>query len=358
MANRYLISSGDSEDPAIYDGGTLPSVDDVLRLNGFVWTVTANRTIAQLRTDALAPAVGSSTARLVLIADGVTLMVTQEALGSAGNGFQGLIGCATAGATATVICPSFRKQIFRPMGTETLNAIGEAVSDGTGGAGGLVNGTGTLNFTGNMTVSDGAGNMLSQGDGLRLNVTGNVSVGSSVIGGVVYFGSGVTLNVTGAVQVANVPLISGTQNWPTVTHNGPCIAGTAPAFVMRSLYQGSGPFVNNGQIMALECRNVRLLGTDNQWSMIKADGSAQTLRTAGLLTGYPVEAKVEDGTVYGPSGEFTGTLNPVNIDVQQLASNLLTEMNASNLAIAQGLRDGMGASAAAIAAVGSINVIP
>lgn len=310
MANRYLIASGDSENPAIYDGGTFPAVDDVLRLNGFVWTVTANRTIRQLRTDALAPAVASITARLVLIANGVTLTVTEEAVGSSGNGFQGLIGCATAGATATVICPSFRKQIFRPMGTETLNAIGAAVSDTTGGAGGLVSGSGTLNFTGNMTVSDGASNLLAQGDGLRLNVTGNVSVGTSATAGMIYFGAGVTLNVTGSVQVANVPLINDTNNWPTVTHNGPCIAGTAPAFVMRSLYQGSGPFVNNGQVMALECRNVRLLGTDNQWSMIKADGSAQTLRTAGLLTGYPLESKVEDGTVYGPSSEFEGTLLP------------------------------------------------
>jgi hypothetical protein len=82
------------------------------------------------------------------------------------------------------------------------------------------------------------------------------------------------------------------------------------------------------------------------------------LYTAGLLTGYPPEAKVEDGTVYGPSSEFTGTLQPVVINTAQLATDLLTEMNTSNLTIAQGLRDGMGASAAAIAAVGSINVIP
>lgn len=40
---------------------------------------------------------------------------------------------------------------------------------------------------------------------------------------------------------------------------------------------------------------------------------AATLRpiyTAGLLTGYPTENKVEDGTVYGPSSEFEGTMEP------------------------------------------------
>jgi hypothetical protein len=46
------------------------------------------------------------------------------------------------------------------------------------------------------------------------------------------------------------------------------------------------------------------------------------------------------------------------IDTAQLATDLLTEMNNSNLTIAQGLRDSMGASAAAIAAIGSIQTIP
>jgi hypothetical protein len=83
---------------------------------------------------------------------------------------------------------------------------------------------------------------------------------------------------------------------------------------------------------------------------------------------------VRSGTLYA-NGALTGTCNvppaasvalnvPVNNTVGSLATaavvaaDLLNEMNNSNLTIAQGLRDGMGASAAAIAAVGSINVIP
>jgi hypothetical protein len=85
-------------------------------------------------------------------------------------------------------------------------------------------------------------------------------------------------------------------------------------------------------------------------------------------------ADVRNATVYA-NGALTGTcavppaasvaLNvPVDNTVGSLATSavvaadLLNEMNTSNLTIAQGLRDGMGASAAAIAAVGSINVIP
>jgi hypothetical protein len=90
--------------------------------------------------------------------------------------------------------------------------------------------------------------------------------------------------------------------------------------------------------------------------------------------GQAATSNVRSGTVYA-NGALTGTCAvppaasvafnvPVDNTVGSLATaavvaaDLLTEMNNSNLPIAQGLRDGMGASAAAIAAVGSINVIP
>jgi hypothetical protein len=41
----------------------------------------------------------------------------------------------------------------------------------------------------------------------------------------------------------------------------------------------------------------------------------KTLYSANALTGYPLVAKVETGTIYGPSNEFTGTLDPVTVNV-------------------------------------------
>lgn len=35
MANRYAVKSGNWSDPTVWDGGTLPGVDDVVRPNGF-----------------------------------------------------------------------------------------------------------------------------------------------------------------------------------------------------------------------------------------------------------------------------------------------------------------------------------
>jgi hypothetical protein len=85
-----------------------------------------------------------------------------------------------------------------------------------------------------------------------------------------------------------------------------------------------------------------------------ADVRLGTTFANGALTGtlaVPNPATVALGV---PTDDTTGTLPTAAV----VAADLLNEMNSSNLPIAQGLRDGMGASAAAIAAVGSINVIP
>jgi hypothetical protein len=319
MANRYLIASGDSEDPAIYDGGTLPAVDDVLRLNAFVWTVTANRTLAELRTDASAPAVATTAARCVLLANGVTLTCTTQVQG---NDSTGIIGCSTGAATATVISPSFVKSLVSANATETVNVIGNGDSTGLGASGAMMRGAGTVNWTGNITnpiryifdaISGGA-----------FNLTGNIFQ----TGGDGFWARGNTaFRVTGDISNAAVPLYdTTTTTYPPFVHNGSLIAGTVPVIRSRSPYYGSGPFINNGEVMALSCDKVRLIGPDVQWNMVDTSLAALSLYTASGLTGYPLQSKVENLTIYGPSNEFTGTLEPVNVNTQQLASDLLTEL--------------------------------
>lgn len=52
MAERYLVSSGNSNNPLIYDGGGLPAPDDILRLNGYTLTQNSNIVLSELRNDA------------------------------------------------------------------------------------------------------------------------------------------------------------------------------------------------------------------------------------------------------------------------------------------------------------------
>jgi hypothetical protein len=89
-----------------------------------------------------------------------------------------------------------------------------------------------------------------------------------------------------------------------------------------------------------------------QWNI-----SGGNLYTADELTGYPPEAKVEDGEVFGPSGEFTGELSPVNVDTAQLATDLFAEIVASSDPLAVRLKNTATVSTVNDA-IGSLNVIP
>jgi hypothetical protein len=142
----------------------------------------------------------------------------------------------------------------------------------------------------------------------------------------------------------------------------------------------------SGGIVNCHVTDEIILSSSNSISLDANNTFSPTVRIVGFTTlgqttfnslldqDQAAPADVRDKTVYA-NGALEGTciippkasvaLNvPTDDGVGEMptaavvAADLLNEMNASALPIAQGLRDGMGASAAAIAAVGSINVIP
>jgi hypothetical protein len=200
-----------------------------------------------------------------------------------------------------------------------------------------------------------------------INITGvvqgtsSVTTAANINGGIYCLANGCTINITGVVS-GRVGM--GVRNTGTSVINASgTISASASSHAIISttaIVKVDGAVNNSSSRMAVYSPSVQMSSTlPTKW-LFQTDNALvdRYLYTADELSGYPTEAKVKDGTVYGPVGEFTGTLQPVVINTAQLATDLLTEMNTSNLTIAQGLRDGMGASAAAIAAVGSINVIP
>jgi hypothetical protein len=167
------------------------------------------------------------------------------------------------------------------------------------------------------------------------------------------FSGATTSNTDSALIIRPLQPITGKFRGVWTSVGAPCI------YALTSTISRSGVWNESTGWNAVVVKNDRVINGESLRVNKLNDSAVQTpLRTADLLTGYPAISDVEQGIIYGPSNEFTGTLVPVVIDTAQLATDLLTEMNTSNLTIAQGLRDGMGASAAAIAAVGSINVIP
>ena len=240
-------------------------------------------------------------------------------------------------------------------------------------------GNGFVVNTNTVTGANGVGSAFQYGLSLTgsnyvVNLNGITQAGTaSAAQGVFNGGSGNVINNYGTILSSATSSGVHDNVGAVITNYGIISGGTIPALTATNAVattSGSltqlGTFVNAGTIIdavagnAVRHGNMKISASpaDGEWQMRQLDNASRSMYTAGLLTGYPPESKVEDGTVYGPSSEFEGTLVPVVIDTAQLASDLLTEMNTSNLTIAQGLRDGMGASAAAIAAVGSINVIP
>jgi hypothetical protein len=92
----------------------------------------------------------------------------------------------------------------------------------------------------------------------------------------------------------------------------------------------------------------------NQGQADPADVRSGTVYANGALEGTCAVPPAASVALNVPVDNTVGTLPTAAV----VAADLLNEMNNSNLPIAQGLRDGMGASAAAIAAVGSIQAIP
>lgn len=304
--SRYLVASGNSDNPAIYDGGTLPASNAVLRLNGFILTVVANMTLAELRCDALAPAVASNASRQVLIANGVTLTCTTSVLGITQDSI-GLIGCSTGGATGNVISPLFLRGVAGPNATETLNFTGTLNTAGQFPNQGSFRGSGTVNWTGNINNSSMYiwDTILAGG---IMNIVGNIVQNG---GQGIWIRGDHTISVVGNITNAAVIFYDTTvTTYNPLNHTGSLIAGTAPVVRSRSPYYGSGPFVNNGEVMALSADKVRIIGTTAQWTMAKTDLVPITLYAPGTASGFPVEADVADGTVYGPTNNFTGTLLP------------------------------------------------
>jgi hypothetical protein len=360
MANRYLIAAGNSDNPAIYDGGTLPDPSDVLRLNNFAWTVVANITLAELRCDALAPAVATNTARIVTINDGVTLTCTTLVLGVQSTA-EGLFRVA-AGGTGTVVSPLLSRGISGVNAGETLNIIGAGDTTGTGGNAALIRGSGITNWTGNIVNPQGSTYIIDTVQGGTVNITGNVLQNG---GAGIWVRTNHTLTVAGSITNSNIVFYdTTTTTFNTFTHYGQLTAGSLPVIRSRSPYRGTGPFINNGSVCAFAGDKLELIPNGGTYiELATTTPSTVRMYTPDLLSGYPPEADVETGVTYGPVGEFTGTLDPVTVNVtvdtnaiasaistsletslppllaSPLATDLLTEISSSPDPLAERLRN-------------------
>lgn len=157
------------------------------------------------------------------------------------------------------------------------NALGV---NSTGGAAIYHTGVGTINITGSLTANNSPA--LYTTSTATVNIIGNLT---GAAGFAYYSTGGSTLNITGR-----------------------CTAGSAGGAVFSSSASAtnilSGPFINNGNVAAVQAVKLLLTATPTYWQFQTA---ARTLYNASFAPDYPIEADVRQGVTYN-GGLLTGTM--------------------------------------------------
>lgn len=348
MANRYAVATGNWSNTATWNGGTLPQAGDVVRPNAFTVTIDQDITVESLRNNASSPAVaggafvitsattrtlncnliatpgGGSTANGLLLrlqSTGVVNIIgnitnngnpvgnVAGALSVEANSTVNHTGNATGGDnTAAYAVPCMA---IRIISTCTFNGVGTY----TGGTG----------YEGTSYAANAAIDVTSVAGVVTLNITGNLNAGTALLTAAVILtnNNNSSLNVTGIVQASSLaPAIIAQTN------------GYYSVGILRQIFI-SGTIINVGGINAVFSANLKVSSTSNVTWLMQTENALvnKTLYSANALTGFPVIAKVESGTVYGPTSEFTGTLSPWNTSfTQALATDLNNLLSPSVLA--------------------------
>jgi hypothetical protein len=328
MANRYAVATGNWSNTATWDGGTLPQAGDDVRPNGFTVTIDQDITVTSLRNDASSPAAGggafvitSATTRTLncnlityAVVAGVSPYTWLSLLRLQSTGIVNIIGNITnigqlGGGNGPFSALSIEANCTV---NHTGNATGGSNIVGYGnpcpairmisactfnGVGTYTGGSGYDNVNGNnaaIEVTSAAGIVV-------INITGNLNAGTAMLTPAVIIrnNNNSALNVTGIVQSSS--------SYPAIlTQFGGGNSGISTQIFI------SGSIINVSGINAICSQNLKISSTTNVTWLMQTENALvnKTLYSANALTGFPVIAKVESGTVYGPTSEFTGTMLP------------------------------------------------
>jgi fibronectin-binding autotransporter adhesin len=230
MAQRWLVSTGDIEVAARWNGGTLPATYDDLYANGFTGTISASRTALSWRTTAGTTAVAGG---------GFTCNVAGTSIG--GNIIAGTtVPLALNNTTGTItltgdVIASTTNAVATVV--KTLAGSISHVGNSTGGSGGTnaigiqVNG-GNFSGVGNYTAGSSSNSW-----GLQLaaantanTVAGNALGGASTsAAGVLVQTVNTSLTLTGNCTAATSTALWITGAGSTVTISGDVTGGTGTA---------------------------------------------------------------------------------------------------------------------------------
>jgi len=239
MAEKYPIANGNWNNPAIWNGGTVPLADDDVYGNGFSVTINQNVTVLSIRT----------TAGSVAVAGGTFLVTTGRTISA--NIISGTTPCLTTNVNA--------------VGSQTITINGNITASST-----TVNARGWAVFNsgydiivnGNVT----AGSVVTgNAHGILLNAANNLTVNGNVRGGPASSNSGiatasgapvVNITVNGEVRGGDADSSYGINHACAgliTVNNGTAdavIGGTVAGLSIGIRLTGTGRFAVTGNVLA------------------------------------------------------------------------------------------------------------
>jgi hypothetical protein len=348
MADKWLVKSGNTSDPTVWNDGTLPGATDDCYADGYTGTIDADLTVASVRTT---QRTGGTAGGGWVLAGGVTLTADVRPYTSDCVTFS-----ADAPAEATIVGVVYTASGanyagVRHIGSGMLYILPEIRHGYNYGSGATLAGPGILDITGSV-----AGNPNGGSTGVRLNGSGTARVTGEVYSnGISIEGGSGQLQITGSAASSNSHAIStAASSAASVTITGTVSGGTVTN--VQCIYnRGAGPIIVIGDVAAGTALGANGIYNTNSTAYIAVDGNliagtggglgvtpiySQNLAiinpthhstqyaggssdspvydgniytyygilATGSTSGQPAESDVRKGTVYGPSSELTGTL--------------------------------------------------
>ena len=375
MAEKYPLANGLWSNAANWNGGTKPVAGDVVHANSFIVDIDEDVDVAELRTDAGTTAVAGGF--FDVVSDDLT--ISCDFVWPNDNNFG--IKVSSNSGTTTIIGDfyipkgnnSTQHCAILLEGTCQLNLVGSILNKDNSGShtardnsGVIVNVTGgRLNITGDVEGGRNILNYNRQNSGIYVksvdcvvNITGNVVGGPIGGGNIGNVNAGIyietvnnTINVIGNVIGGFSFQAPGIYFHTNSNNNAVNITGVAqsnsssPAVVNSGLGNNNtvtmfGDIINDGSQMAILVNNLILDNdTEMSWKLVDDTNNDKYLYSVGSgVLGQASESDVRKDVVYGSSSELTGELEQVIVDVEQLATDLLDEIQTSSHVVAQRLR--------------------
>ena len=311
MATRWAIATGNWSDSAIWNGGVLPTIGDIVHADGKTVTIDQSINVDSIRTTNRGG--GISDGAFKAISGGITIQATTYA-----NSYACL---TTSHATGTITIIGNQNGGIGNYSYGLLNTGAGAliiIGNQNGGIGndahGFYNtGSGNIQITGSQygnLATNATGNGFRNFGVSSIQITGNQYGGNNLLNAGFYNVSG-SFVIVGNQIAAAAPGVANSSAGVTLQITGQAYASSTVAAINNqttSLLKFKGKAYNNLGVLAIN--TVKLyydIDANSEWQFNDFTTAVKSLYGAGATIGQPIPSDVRYNTVYGANNDLVGT---------------------------------------------------